>query len=668
VTNRLTAATSPYLLQHAENPVDWWEWGEEAFAEARRRDVPVLLSVGYAACHWCHVMAHESFEDEATAAQMNEGFVCVKVDREERPDVDSVYMTATQAMTGHGGWPMTVFTTPDGRPFYTGTYYPPRPAHGMPAFRQVLAAVSDAWSNRRADLEAAGTKIVGAISARLDLGAPQPLTADVLDGAVAALVSSYDERSAGFGGAPKFPPSMLLEFLLRNHARTGNGEALAMARGTLEAMARGGIYDQLAGGFARYSVDADWVVPHFEKMLYDNALLLRVYVHLWRATGDEWARRIADETAAFLIRDLSTPGGGFASALDADTEGVEGLTYVWTPDQLIEVLGADDGRWAADLFEVTDRGTFEHGASTLQRLYEPDDTARFASVRDRLLAARALRPQPDRDDKVVTSWNGLAIAALAEHGVLTGADTSVAAARRAAELIAGTHWVDGRLRRASRDGVAGRHAGVLEDYGDLAEGLLALHQATAEGRWLELAGELLDVVAEQFVDSDGWHDTAADAETLVHRPFDPADGPTPAGIAAAAGAAVSYGALAGSPRHLEFGGATLASLARLVSQAPRAAGWAAAVGEALLAGPLEVAVSGPAGPEREALAAAARAATSPGAVVVVGEPDAPGVPLLAGRPTVGGRSAAYVCRGFVCSAPVTDVSALSAAMSPSRGA
>jgi uncharacterized protein YyaL (SSP411 family) len=668
VTNRLTAATSPYLLQHAENPVDWWEWGEEAFAEARRRDVPVLLSVGYAACHWCHVMAHESFEDEATAAQMNEGFVCVKVDREERPDVDSVYMTATQAMTGHGGWPMTVFTTPDGRPFYTGTYYPPRPAHGMPAFRQVLAAVSDAWSNRRADLEAAGTKIVGAISARLDLGAPQPLTADVLDGAVAALVSSYDERSAGFGGAPKFPPSMLLEFLLRNHARTGNGEALAMARGTLEAMARGGIYDQLAGGFARYSVDADWVVPHFEKMLYDNALLLRVYVHLWRATGDEWARRIADETAAFLTRDLGTPGGGFASALDADTEGVEGLTYVWTPDQLIEVLGADDGRWAADLFEVTDRGTFEHGASTLQRLYEPDDTARFASVRDRLLAARALRPQPDRDDKVVTSWNGLAIAALAEHGVLTGADTSVAAARRAAELIAGTHWVDGRLRRASRDGVAGRHAGVLEDYGDLAEGLLALHQATADGRWLELAGELLDVVAEQFVDSDGWHDTAADAETLVHRPFDPADGPTPAGIAAAAGAAVSYGALAGSPRHLEFGGATLASLARLVRQAPRAAGWAAAVGEALLAGPLEVAVSGPAGPEREALAAAARAATSPGAVVVVGEPDAPGVPLLAGRPTVGGRSAAYVCRGFVCSAPVTDVSALSAAMSPSRGA
>jgi uncharacterized protein YyaL (SSP411 family) len=601
---------------------------------------------------------------------MNAGFVCVKVDREERPDVDSVYMTATQAMTGQGGWPMTVFTTPDGEPFYCGTYFPPRPVHGMPAFRQVLAAVSEAWAGRRAELEAAGAQIVGAISARLDLGAPAPLTADVLDAAVAGLASTFDEETAGFGGAPKFPPSMVLEFLLRNAARTGDGEALRMARATLEAMARGGIYDQLAGGFARYSVDAGWVVPHFEKMLYDNALLLRVYAHLWRATGDAWARRIADETAAFLIRDLGTPEGGFASALDADTDGVEGLTYVWTPDQLIEVLGAHDGRWAAAQFEVTDQGTFEHGASTLQRLYEPDDEARLESVRERLLAARVQRPQPARDDKVVTAWNGLAIAALAEHGVLTGTPASVDAARRAAELIADTHWIDGRLRRASRDGVVGRHAGVLEDYGDLAEGLLALHQATAEGRWLDLAGDLLDVVAEQFVDARGtdpptWHDTAADAEALVHRPFDPADGPTPAGVAAAAGAAVTYGALTASPRHRELGEAGIASLARLVTRAPRAAGWAAAVGEALLAGPLEVAVSGPPGPERDALAAAARASTSPGAVVVVGEPDAPGVPLLADRPLLAGQPAAYVCRGFVCSAPVSDVSALSAAMNAS---
>jgi uncharacterized protein YyaL (SSP411 family) len=669
MANRLATATSPYLLQHADNPVDWHEWGEEAFAAARARDVPVLVSVGYAACHWCHVMAHESFEDEATAAQMNENFVCVKVDREERPDVDSVYMTATQALTGHGGWPMTVFTTPDGKPFYCGTYYPPRRAHGMPAFREVLAAISDAWASKREEVEAASARIVGAISAPADLGPPIPLSAELLDVAVAALARTYDAGTGGFGGAPKFPPSMVLEFLLRQHARTGDERALGMARGTLDAMARGGIYDQLAGGFARYAVDAGWVVPHFEKMLYDNALLLRVYLHLWRATGDDWARRIADETAGFLLRDLATRDGGFASALDADTEGVEGLTYVWTPDQLIEVLGADDGRWAADQFEVTDRGTFEHGTSTLQRLHEPDDEARLAAVRERLLAARAQRPQPARDDKVVTAWNGLAIAALAEHGVLTGAEESLTAARRAAELLADTHWVDGRLRRASRDGVAGRHAGVLEDYGDLAEGLLALHQATAEGRWLELAGELLDVVAEQFVDDSrggdmAWHDTADDAETLVHRPFDPADGPTPAGIAAAAGAAITYGALAGSARHRELGETALASLAKLVGAAPRAAGWAAAVGEALLAGPLEVAVSGPPGPDRDALAAAARSSTSPGAVVVVGEPDSPGVPLLADRPLVGGRAAAYVCRGFVCSAPVGDVSALSAAMSP----
>jgi hypothetical protein len=660
--NRLAEATSPYLLQHADNPVDWREWGEEAFAEARERDVPVLVSVGYAACHWCHVMAHESFEDAATAAQMNEHFVCVKVDREERPDVDSVYMTATQAMTGHGGWPMTVFTTPDGRPFYCGTYFPPRPAHGMPSFRQVLAAVDDAWRTKRSELESAGTKIVGAISARLDLGPPTSLSADLLDGAVASLDRSFVEETGGFGGAPQFPPSMVLEFLLRAHARTADPRALHMARRTLEAMARGGIYDQLAGGFARYSVDAGWVVPHFEKMLYDNALLLRVYLHLWRTTGDAWARRVADETAAFLVRDLGTPEGGFASALDADTEGVEGLTYVWTPDQLVDVLGTDDGRWAAGLFGVTGPGTFEHGSSTLQLLADPDDAGRFASVRERLMAARARRPQPERDDKVVTAWNGLAIAALAEHGALTGDDGSVTAARRAAELLADVHWVGGRLRRASRDGVAGNHVGVLEDYGDLAEGLLALHQATAEGRWLDLAGDLLDVVVEQFVDADGWHDTAADAETLVHRPFDPGDGPAPAGIAAAAGAAVGYAALAGSPRHRELGEAALGLLARLVAQAPRAAGWAAAVGEALLAGPLEVAVSGPPGAGRDALVAAARASTSPGAVVVAGEPDSPGVPLLADRPPVGGRPAAYVCRGFVCSAPVTEVSALGVAM------
>ncbi|MGY1840502.1 MULTISPECIES: thioredoxin domain-containing protein [unclassified Modestobacter] len=667
MSNRLASATSPYLLQHADNPVDWREWGPEAFAEARERGVPVLVSVGYAACHWCHVMAHESFEDPATAAQMNAGFVCVKVDREERPDVDSVYMAATQALTGQGGWPMTVFTTPDGAPFYCGTYFPPRPHPQLPAFRRVLAAVSDAWATRRDELEHAGGEIVAGISGRLDLGDPAPLSADLLDGAVATLADSYDRAAGGFGAAPKFPPAMLLEFLLRAHARRGDEQTLRMAVGTAEAMARGGIHDQLAGGFARYAVDDRWVVPHFEKMLYDNALLLRVYSHLWRTTGLGWARRVADEAAAFLLRDLGTAEGGFASALDADTEGVEGLTYVWTPAQLAEVLGEDDGAWAADLFSVTAEGTFEHGTSTLQLLDDPDDPVRYARVRAALTDARAGRPQPARDDKVVTAWNGLAIAALADHGALTGDERLVGAARRAAELLHRTHWVAGRLRRASRDGVVGAHAGVLEDYGDLAEGLLALHAASAEGRWLAWAGELLAVVADQFVDADGaWHDTAADAEALVHRPFDPADGPTPAGIAAAAGALVTHAALAGAPGDRARGEAALATLARLVEHAPQAAGWAAAVGEALLAGPLEVAVSGPAGPERDALAAAARASTSPGAVVVAGEPDAPGVPLLADRPPLGGRPAAYVCRGFVCSAPVVDVSALSEAMTPSR--
>src|SRR3954453_22920517 len=374
--NRLAGATSPYLLQHADNPVDWHEWGPEAFEEARRLSKPLLISIGYAACHWCHVMAHESFEDEATAAQMNENFFCVKVDREERRDVDNVYLTATQALPGQGGWQMPVFATPDGRPFYCGTYFPPRPAHGMPAFRQVLTAVTDAWTNRRADLESAGTRIADAISSRIDLGQPAPLSADVLDTAVRLLAGTYDERSGGFGGAPKFPPSMVLEFLLRASARTGDAEPLRLARGTLEAMARGGIHDQLAGGVARYSVDAEWVVPHFEKMLYDNALLLRGYLHLWRATGDDWARRVADETAGFLLRELGTPEGGFASALGGDTEGVEGLPYVGTPAQLVEVLGDDDGRWAAEVFQVTAAGTFEHGASTLQLLRDPEDGAR----------------------------------------------------------------------------------------------------------------------------------------------------------------------------------------------------------------------------------------------------------------------------------------------------
>jgi uncharacterized protein YyaL (SSP411 family) len=644
MSNRLASSTSPYLLQHKDNPVDWWEWGPAAFAEADRRDVPVLLSVGYAACHWCHVMAHESFEDEATAAYMNEHFVNVKVDREERPDVDAVYMEAVQAMTGHGGWPMTSFLTPKGEPFFCGTYWPPEPKHGMPAFSDVLQSIAQTWEQRRDEVLAAGADVVQRLSARpADTGTAE-VTADLLDKAAASLRTAYDNESGGFGSAPKFPPSMVLEFLLRHAARTGDG--LDLVSGTCEAMARGGMYDQLGGGFARYSVDRHWVVPHFEKMLYDNALLLRVYVHWWRATGSELARRIALETGDFLLRDLRTPEGGFASALDADTGGEEGLTYVWTPEQLADVLGDEDGAWAARQMDVTPGGTFEHGTSVVQRLQEPDDLERYERVRTALLDARARRPQPARDDKVVTAWNGLAIAALAEGGALLDRPDWIAAADACADLLATVHWdkTTQRVRRVSRNGVAGPHAGVLEDYADLAEGLLALHQVTGDEGRLGGAEHVLRVVLEHFGDGNGgFFDTADDAEQLVRRPQDPTDNATPSGLAAAAGALLTYAALTGSDVHRTAAEAALATVAPLFARHARFAGWACAVGEALLAGPAEVAVV-----ERPDLLAVARLASSPGAVVVgVG-------PLVEGRPP----GAAYVCRGFVCEAPTTDADRL----------
>lgn len=657
MANRLATATSPYLLQHADNPVDWWEWGEEAFAEARRRDVPVLLSVGYAACHWCHVMAHESFEDAGVAAAVNDRFVAVKVDREERPDVDSVYMSATTALTGQGGWPMTCFLTPDGDPFHCGTYYP------REHFLALLDAVTEAWTSNRdavAQQGAAITEAVHRASARLT---PDRLDDAALAAAVRLVARDADPAHGGFGGAPKFPPSMTLEHLLRHHGRTGDPEALRIVGRTCEAMARGGIYDQLAGGFARYAVDAAWVVPHFEKMLYDNAQLLRVYLHLYRATGSALARRVARETARFLLTDLRTPEGGFASALDADTDGVEGLTYVWTPEQLTDVLGPADGARAAAVLSVTPEGTFEEGASTL-RLPEDPDPGWWAGVRARLAEARSARPQPARDDKVVTAWNGLAIAALAEAGVLLGEPAHVDAARECAELVLGLHPVDGRLRRASRGGVVGAAPGVAADHSDLAEGLLALHQATGEVRWLEAAGDLLDVALARFGDgSGGFFDVPDDAERLVSRPKDPTDGPEPAGQSSLAGALCTYAALTGSPRHRAAAEAAVAAAGGLARQAPRFAGWTLAVAEALAAGPLQVAVVGPDDEARAALGRVARDALSPGLVVAVGEPDAPGVPLLADRPLVDGGAAAYVCRGFVCDRPVTTVEELATTLS-----
>jgi uncharacterized protein len=670
--NRLGDATSPYLLQHADNPVDWWPWGQEAFDEARKRGVPVLLSVGYSACHWCHVMAHESFEDEATAAYLNANFVAVKVDREERPDVDAVYMEAVQAATGQGGWPMTVFLTPDGEPFYFGTYFPPTARHNMPGFTDVLQGVVAAWRDRREEVGEVAARIVGELAERAGAyGGATGRTAgeDELGAALTGLARAYDATHGGFGGAPKFPPSMVLEFLLRHHSRTGDDSALQMARDTCEAMARGGIYDQLAGGFARYSVDATWTVPHFEKMLYDNALLIRIYAHLWRSTGSDLARRVALETADFLIGELSTPEGGFASALDADSDdgtgaSVEGAYYVWTPDQLSAELGAADGEFAATYFGVSAEGTFEEGASVLQLPQGNGvvDADRVASVRDRLLTARARRPRPGRDDKVVAAWNGLAIAALAETGAYFDRPDLVQAAVDAADLLVRVHLdPHGRLLRTSRDGVSGGHAGVLEDYGDVADGFLALASVTGEGVWLEFAGLLLDSVLEHFVAEDGsLYDTADDAEALIRRPQDPTDNAVPSGWTAAAGALLSYAAHTGSDPHRVAAERALGVVGALAARAPRFIGWGLAVAEAALDGPREVAVVGPTDdPLTDELHRTALLGAAPGAVVAVGEEGSTEFPLLLRRPTRGGRAAAYVCRHFVCDAPTSDPRTLS---------
>ena len=647
MTNRLGAATSPYLLQHKDNPVHWQEWGEEAFAEARRRNVPVLLSVGYAACHWCHVMAHESFEDETVASALNEHFVAIKVDREERPDIDAAYMSAVQATTGQGGWPMTVFLTPGGEPFFGGTYF------SRDQFLRVLAAIEEAWRTREREVRASGTHIANTLASALRAPEPYAVEPDGLSRAVTVLSRQFDSRAGGFGGAPKFPPSMVLEFLLRHHHRTGDQLALDMAERTLVAMARSGMYDQLGGGFARYAVDAGWVVPHFEKMLYDNALLLRAYTTWWKMTRSPLAEKVVRETAAFMLSDLATPEGAFASSLDADTKGVEGLTYVWTPDQIEEVLG-DDAAKVADLFVVTPAGTFEHGASTLQLPVDAADDAWFASVRERLGAARASRPQPGRDDKVVTSWNGLAIAALAGAGAALDVDEWVAAAERCAAFVLDRHLVDGTLRRASRGGRVGTARAVADDHGNLAEGLLVLHQVTGDGRWVEAARSLLGPGAQAFAaDDGGFHDTADNAESLYLRPRSAADNAEPSGQSALAGAFVTLGALTGDTTARDQGVRATAAGLGLAVREPRFGGWSLAVAEAVVSGPMQVAIVGD-GPVADLLERVARESPSPGLVVVRGAPDAPHVPLLAGRSPVDGHPAAYVCRGMVCDLPTTD--------------
>ncbi|MET7650718.1 thioredoxin domain-containing protein [Streptomyces sp. NPDC005486] len=673
--NRLAHETSPYLLQHADNPVDWWPWSAEAFEEARRRGVPVLLSVGYSSCHWCHVMAHESFEDQETADHLNEHFVSVKVDREERPDVDAVYMEAVQAATGQGGWPMTVFLTPEAEPFYFGTYFPPAPRQGMPSFRQVLEGVRQAWTERRDEVAEVAGKIVRDLAGReISYGDSQAPGEQELSQALLGLTREYDPQRGGFGGAPKFPPSMVIEFLLRHHARTGAEGALQMARDTCERMARGGIYDQLGGGFARYSVDRDWIVPHFEKMLYDNALLCRVYAHLWRSTGSELARRVALETADFMVRELRTEQGGFASALDADSDDgsgrhVEGVYYVWTPEQLTEVLGPQDAELAVRFFGVTDEGTFEHGSSVLQLPQQEEvfDAERIAGIKERLLTERGGRPAPGRDDKVVAAWNGLAIAALAETGAYFDRPDLVEAAVGAADLLVRLHLDDqARISRTSKDGQVGANAGVLEDYADVAEGFLALASVTGEGVWLEFAGFLLDHVLARFVDdgSGSLFDTAADAEQLIRRPQDPTDNAVPSGWTAAAGALLGYAAHTGSDPHRMAAERALGVVKALGPRVPRFIGWGLATAEALLDGPREVAVVVPAtaDPASEPLHRTALLGTAPGAVVAFGTTGSDEFPLLADRPLTNGEPTAYVCRNFTCDAPTTDPERLRSAL------
>jgi uncharacterized protein YyaL (SSP411 family) len=671
--NRLSSATSIYLLQHKDNPVEWHEWGAGAFGEARRRGVPVLLSVGYASCHWCHVMAHESFEDPGIADVINRDFVPIKVDREERPDIDAIYMSATQALTGQGGWPMTVFLTPDGEPFYAGTYFPPTPRSGLPGFGQVLQAVAEAWAKDPDGVRSAAGRIASAVRDSVGELPVVPISAEQLDQACRALVAQIDRTNGGFGRAPKFPPSMAMEFLLRHHERTGSGDALAAVSLTLERMARGGIYDQLAGGFARYSVDATWHVPHFEKMLDDNALLLRVYAHHARLAGSGLSLRIAHETGDFLLRDLRTEDGAFAASLDADAGGVEGLTYRWTvPDLLAAAGGESDGSGGDEasgrvlaLFGV-DPDRPDPEGEVLRLPADPEDPVAFARLRERLLRVRAGRPQPGRDDIVVLRSNGLAIAGLAEAGAALDRPDWIAAAGVAADALIRVHRVGDGWLRSSLHGRPGPGRATLADLAGFAGGLLALYQATGEVARLELAVEVLAEAMRDFGGPDGaWYDTATpagEAGPVIARPRDPTDGAAPSGLSSAADALLTASALTGSAEFRQAAEQAIASVGSLILRFPRSAGWHLSVAEALASGPLQVAVAGPAGPNRESLAEVARRRAPGGSVIEVGDPDDPGRPLLADRPGVDGRAAAYVCRGFVCDRPVSDPTDLVAAL------
>jgi uncharacterized protein YyaL (SSP411 family) len=664
--NRLANETSPYLLQHAHNPVDWYPWGPDALERAKREDKPIFLSIGYAACHWCHVMERESFEDAATAEDLNRDFVAVKVDREERPDLDQVYMAAVQSMTGGGGWPMSVFLTPDGQPFYGGTYFPPRPAHGMPAFRQVLAGIARAWREDRLEVLKAGSTLVAGLveQSRRSTGDVAP-TRELLDQATAGIEQQFDARNGGWGSAPKFPQPMTIEYLLRRAAASGDERPLAVARRSLDAMADGGIRDQLGGGFHRYATDAIWLVPHFEQMLYDNAQLARAYVHAWEATGDARYRAVAEGTLDYLLRELRRDDGTFAASQDADTEGKEGGTFVWTAAEIREVLGDGAPPFSA-AYDVTDDGNWE-GHTILRRVLPRGDPAaeeRLTTARGRLLERRDGRTQPARDDKALAAWNGLAIAALADAGRAFGESRYVGAARAAAEaILAGLRRQDGRLGRSWKDGRS-TGEGVLEDYANLADGLLALYEATFEERWFVAARSLADGILDHFADPDGgFFDTADDHEALVTRPKDLQDNATPAGGSTATMVLLRLAALTGEARYREAADRAIASVTPYLGLYPTAfANWLSAAHLAV-EGMDELAIAGdPDDPATIALTEAGRdGARQAGRNLVVAAaaaPDTSAIPLLAGRTRIDGRPTAYLCRKFACRLPVTDPEAL----------
>ena len=658
--NRLVHETSPYLLQHAHNPVDWYPWGEEAFARARVEDKPVLLSVGYSACHWCHVMERESFENPEIAAAMNAGFVNVKVDREERPDVDHIYMQAVQSLTGRGGWPMTVFLTPDGTPFYGGTYFPPEDRHGLPGFPRLLAALADAWRSRRAEVVQSGREITESLNQTDRLRRSATLLGDeILFSAFSGISSQFDEEWGGLGGAPKFPQPMIWEFVLRLFKRSGNPYAQRMVHTTLIRMARGGMYDQLGGGFARYSVDAHWMIPHFEKMLYDNAQLASLYLHAWLAFGDPECRRVCEETLDYVLREMTDPAGGFYSAEDADSEGHEGKFYVWTADEIRAVLGADADRALA--YWGVDRGPNFEGASNLFLAGEPDPES-VAPLRRRLLERRARRVRPGRDDKVLAAWNGLACRAFAEAGRALGRADYVAAAARNAEFVLDTMRRDGRLLRTWKGGEA-RLKGYLEDYAMVAAALLEVYEATFTRRWLDEARGLADDMLRLFWDDqlDGFYDTGHDHEKLIVRPRNLYDNAVPCGTSVAIETLLRLAVLTGEAAYESRALAALRPLADLLGRHPTAFGRSLCALDFHLGPKVEVALVTPHG-DAEPLAAEVFGRFLPNRVVagmVAGDTEAAaGMPLLHGRALIDGKTTAYVCRNYACELPVTDRAAL----------